>query len=81
MSDILFTPCELGPITLRNRSIRSAAFENMCIENKPSQALFDYHWQVAKGGIGMTTLAYAAVNRSGLSFKGQLWMRRNSSRT
>ncbi|MDD2688204.1 MAG: NADH:flavin oxidoreductase, partial [Bacteroidales bacterium] len=75
MSDILFTPCELGPITLRNRSIRSAAFENMCIENKPSQALFDYHWQVAKGGIGMTTLAYAAVNRSGLSFKGQLWMR------
>ena len=75
MSDIFFTPCELGPITLRNRSIRSAAFENMCIENKPSQALFDYHWQVAKGGIGMTTLAYAAVNRSGLSFKGQLWMR------
>lgn len=75
MSDILFTPCELGPITLRNRSIRSAAFENMCIENKPSQALFDYHWQVAKGGVGMTTLAYAAVNRSGLSFKGQLWMR------
>jgi len=75
MSDILFTPVQLGPITLRNRSIRSAAFENMCIENKPSQALFDYHWQVAKGGIGMTTLAYAAVNRSGLSFKGQLWMR------
>lgn len=75
MSDILFTPVQLGPITLRNRSIRSAAFENMCIQNKPSEALFDYHLQVAKGGVGMTTVAYAAVNRSGLSFKGQLWMR------
>ena len=27
------------------------------------------------GGIGMTTLAYAAVTQSGLSFERQLWMR------
>jgi len=60
---------------LRNRTIRSAAFENMCHGNKPSQELFDYHTAVAKGGIGMTTIAYAAVNRSGVSFDGQLWMR------
>jgi len=71
----LFTPCQLGPITLRNRTIRSAAFENMCHGNKPSQSLFDYHVSVAKGGIGMTTIAYASVNRSGVSFDGQLWMR------
>jgi 2,4-dienoyl-CoA reductase-like NADH-dependent reductase (Old Yellow Enzyme family) len=37
--------------------------------------LFDYHTAVARGGIGMTTVAYAAVSRSGLSFDGQLWMR------
>ena len=60
---------------MRNRTIRSAAFENMCHGNKPSQELFDYHTAVAKGGIGMTTIAYAAVNRSGVSFDGQLWMR------
>lgn len=75
MNDILFTPYQLGPVTLRNRTIRSAAFENMCYDNKPSQDLFDYHVNVVKGGVGMTTIAYAAVNRSGLSFKGQLWMR------
>ncbi|MDY0014830.1 MAG: NADH:flavin oxidoreductase [Bacteroidales bacterium] len=75
MNDTLFTPYQLGPVTLRNRTIRSAAFENMCYDNKPSQDLFDYHVNVAKGGVGMTTIAYAAVNRSGLSFKGQLWMR------
>ena len=38
--------------------------------------LYDYHTAVARGGIGMTTVAYAAVSRSGLSFDGQLWMRR-----
>ncbi len=75
MNDVLFSPYQLGPITLRNRTIRSAAFENMCYDNKPSQDLFDYHLNVAKGGIGMTTIAYASVNRSGVSFNGQLWMR------
>lgn len=71
----IFTECQIGPITLRNRTIRSAAFENMCYGNKPSQDLFDYHTAVARGGVGMTTIAYAAVNKSGLSFDGQLWMR------
>ena len=75
MENTIFTPCKIGPVELRNRSIRSAAFENMCSGNSPTQMLFDYHTAVARGGIGMTTVAYAAVNRSGLSFDGQLWMR------
>ena len=29
----------------------------------------------AAGGVGMTTIAYAAVTQSGLSFERQLWMR------
>ena len=75
MESIVFTPVNIGPVTLRNRVIRSAAFENMAYGNAPSQDLFDYHVAVARGGVGMTTLAYASVNRSGLSFDGQLWMR------
>ena len=71
----IFTPVSFGPLTLRNRVIRSAAFENMAYGNKPSQDLYDYHTAVARGGVGMTTLAYASVSRSGLSFDGQLWMR------
>ena len=71
----IFTPVRIGPVTLRNRVIRSAAFENMAYGNKPSQDLMDYHVAVARGGVGMTTLAYASVCRSGLSFDGQLWMR------
>ena len=71
----LFTPVTLGPLTLRNRTIRSAAFESMCPGNKPSPELLDYHTSVARGGVGMTTVAYAAVTHSGLSFDRQLWMR------
>ena len=75
MDSLLFTPVTLGPLTLRNRSIRSAAFESMCPGNVPSPQLLDYHRSVAAGGVGMTTVAYAAVTRSGLSFDRQLWMR------
>ena len=71
----LFTPITIGPLTLRNRTIRSAAFESMCPGNAPSRKLFDYHQSVAAGGVGMTTVAYASVTQSGLSFERQLWMR------
>ena len=75
MESKLFTPYKLGPVTLRNRTIRSAAFESMSKDFGPTQQLKDYHVAVARGGIGMTTLAYAAVCRSGLSFNKQLWLR------
>jgi 2,4-dienoyl-CoA reductase-like NADH-dependent reductase (Old Yellow Enzyme family) len=41
----------------------------------PTEKLKAYHVSVAHGGVGMTTLAYASVSRSGLSFRSQLWMR------
>ncbi|MGM9759281.1 MAG: NADH:flavin oxidoreductase [Parabacteroides sp.] len=72
---ILFTPGRIGPLTLRNRTIRAAAFESMAPGNAPSEQLYNYHRSVAAGGIGMTTLAYAAVTQSGLSFEKQLWLR------
>ena len=75
MEDKLFSPYQLGPITLRNRIIRSAAFENMARANAPTQELQDYHVSVARGGVGMTTVAYCAVDLSGVSFDGQLYVR------
>lgn len=72
---LLFTPASIGPLTLRNRTIRAAAFEGMCEGNSPTDLLYDYHRSVAAGGIGMTTLAYASVTRNGLSFPHQLWLR------
>lgn len=75
MTSKLFTSAKIGPLTLRNRTIRAAAFEGMCPNNSPSQMLYDYHTSVAAGGVGMTTLAYASATRSGVSFPHQLWLR------
>lgn len=71
----LFTPGKIGPVELRNRTIRSAAFEGMGKDYSPTALLRDYHVSVARGGVGMTTLAYAGVCRSALSFTTQLWLR------
>ena len=71
----LFEPGKIGPVELRNRTIRSAAFEGMGKDNNPTPELHAYHKSVAEGGVGMTTVAYAGVCRSALSFKSQLWLR------
>lgn len=75
MTNNLFTPARIGPVELRNRTMRSAAFEGMGKDNNPTPMLHDYHVSVARGGVGMTTLAYAGINRSALSFDTQLWLR------
>jgi 2,4-dienoyl-CoA reductase-like NADH-dependent reductase (Old Yellow Enzyme family) len=71
----LFTPYRIGPVELRNRTIRSAAFEGMGKDNGPTKMLCDYHESVARGGVGMTTIAYAGICQSALSFTTQLWLR------
>jgi len=71
----LFKESKLGPLILRNKSIRAAAFEGMSLNHDVTDDLIKYHTAVAKGGIGMTTVAYASVSKSGLSFKHQLWLR------
>lgn len=71
-----FTQGKLGPLLLRNRSIRAAAFEGMSEHHNVTEALIHYHTSVAKGGVGMTTVAYASISKSGLAFKHQLWLRK-----
>ena len=75
MESLLFTPAKIGPIEIKNRVIRASAYEGMCDGHVPTQQLKDYHTALACGGVGMTSVAYAAVNKSGLSFHRQMWMR------
>ena len=61
----LFSAAKLNGLELRNRVIRAATFEGMCPNGYPSDRLIDLHRDVAQGGVGMTTVAYCAVEADG----------------
>ena len=60
-----FAPARLGPVALRNRIIKAATFEGMTPDHVVTERLVDFHRAVARGGVGMTTLAYCAVSVDG----------------
>ena len=72
-----FSPLNIGPITLRNRFIKSAANEAMSIKGVPTKALVKHHSELAEGGVGMTTVAYMAVAKRGRTLPDQIWMRQD----
>lgn len=70
-----FSSFELGPLRLRNRVVKTATYEGMTPGGSPSPALTRHHGELARGGVAMTTVAYAAVSREGRTFDDQLWLR------
>jgi 2,4-dienoyl-CoA reductase-like NADH-dependent reductase (Old Yellow Enzyme family) len=71
----LFSPARLGPIELRNRFVKCGTNEGMSRDGLVTDPLIAFHREFAAGGVGMTTLAYAAVSSDGRTFKHQIWMR------
>jgi 2,4-dienoyl-CoA reductase-like NADH-dependent reductase (Old Yellow Enzyme family) len=67
-----FAPAKLGPLTLRNRIVKSATFEGFTRDHVVNDALIDFHRRVAAGGVGMTTLAYCAVSPDGCGTPNEL---------
>ena len=60
-----FAPARLGPLTIRNRIVKAATFEGMTPEHVVTDGLIDFHRRVARGGAGMTTVAFCAVSADG----------------
>ena len=60
-----FAPAQLGPLRLRNRIIKAATFEGVMPRGTVSDELITFHTAVARGGVGMTTVAYCAVAPAG----------------
>jgi 2,4-dienoyl-CoA reductase-like NADH-dependent reductase (Old Yellow Enzyme family) len=73
-----FRAIRIGPMTLRNRFIKSATNEGMAKGGVPSKMLAKWHEGFAKGGIGMTTVAYCAVSPDGRTFVDQVSMNEKS---
>jgi len=71
----IFEPLTLGRLRLRNRVIKTATYEGMVVNGLPSEVLKRHHVELARGGVGMTTVAYCAVSGEGRTFANQMVMR------
>lgn len=69
--DTAFSPLRVGPLTLRNRLIKSATNEGMTPNGVPSCALVGFHERIAEGGAALTTVAYCAISDDGRTFVDQ----------
>ncbi|HEY5097518.1 MAG TPA: NADH:flavin oxidoreductase [Acidimicrobiales bacterium] len=61
----VFGPARLGPLTLKNRIIKSATFEGATPKGQVGDDLVAFHRRAAGGGVAMTTVAYLAVSPEG----------------
>lgn len=70
MTPDVFAPAQLGPVQLRNRIIKAATFEGKTPDGVVTPELIDFHLAPARGGVGMTTVAYLAVSPEGPTHRG-----------
>lgn len=61
----VMSPTKLGPVHLRNRTLKAATYENMARNGLVTDSLIDFHVEHARGGVAMTTVAYCAVSPDG----------------
>ncbi|NHC24819.1 NADH:flavin oxidoreductase [Nocardioides sp. IC4_145] len=61
----VFSPTTLGPVRLRNRTVKAATFEGRTPHGHVTDELIDYHLAPVRGGVGLTTVAYLAVAPEG----------------
>jgi len=67
-----FSPVAIGPLTLRNRFVKSATNEGMAKGGVVTKGLATFHERMAAGGVAMTTVAYCATSRDGRTFVDQV---------
>lgn len=79
MTSDVFSPARLGPIELSSRVIKAATYEGMSPGGVPNDELRRFHTRLARGGVGLTTIAYCAVSARGRTFGNQLMLGPESS--
>jgi 2,4-dienoyl-CoA reductase-like NADH-dependent reductase (Old Yellow Enzyme family) len=68
----VFSPARLGPVALRNRTVKAATFEGRTPYGQVTDDLVDFHAGFARGGVGLTTVAYLAVAPEGRTHAEQI---------
>lgn len=72
MTADVFAPATLGPVRLRNRTVKAATFEGRAPHGQVTDELIDYHLAVTRGGVGLTTVAYLAIAPEGRTHREQI---------
>ena len=72
MTSRVLTPAPFGPLTLRNRVVKAATYETRAKDGLVTDALIEWHRELAAGGVAMTTLAYCSVSSDGRTFRDQI---------
>ncbi|HUR51289.1 MAG TPA: NADH:flavin oxidoreductase [Mycobacteriales bacterium] len=67
-----FAPAQLGPVRLRNRTVKAATYEGLSRRGLVTRELVEFHRAPAAGGVGMTTVAYCAVAKDGRTDRNQI---------
>src|SRR5699024_2746026 len=67
----VFSPGTIGGVTLRNRIVKAATFEGRCPRGRITDELIRFHTEYARGGVGMTTVAYLATSPEGRTDRHQ----------
>ncbi|MEK9942980.1 MAG: hypothetical protein VW771_10965, partial [Gammaproteobacteria bacterium] len=62
----LFSPLEIGPLSVRNRVLISAHVPGFAENNKPGEQYVAYHRNYAKNGVGLQITGGTPVHPSGL---------------
>ncbi len=66
MLDTLFSPLELGPVTIPNRIVSTSHQTSLVHDHLPTDDLIAYHEARARGGAGLICVEATAIHHTGL---------------
>ena len=73
-----FQPIKIRNLILKNRFIKTATYEGMSPGGVPNEDLINFHAEMAKGDVALTTVAYAAISEIGRTHENQLLLNQKS---
>lgn len=69
---MLFTSLKIGETTLKNRIIRSATWEGMCVDGAPTEKLIKLYEELAENNVGLIITGYTYVSKEGMQLPGKM---------
>ncbi len=69
-----FSPATLGTLPMKNRIIKAATYEGKTPDGMPGDALLNFHRDIVKGGVAMTTIGYCTTEADGRINDQMMWL-------